>query len=83
MSNSALSNASQPLDILDQVIIVFLVVQWCSRLNRDFVALIVAIRFDFGAQFEHMRLEMLCLKVLVQIFLIIFEHVTNFIGCFA
>lgn len=57
-----LANASQTLNIFDQVIVVVLVIQWCSTLNGDFVAWTIAIRFNLSAQFELERFEVLQLK---------------------
>lgn len=83
MSNSMLSDAGESLDVLDQVIIVFLVVDRVGRLNRNFVTLAVAEHFNFGAQFKHVGLEVLRLKEFVQFFWVMFAQLANFLGCFS
>lgn len=83
MSNSVSANACNPLDVFDQVIIVFLMIDWSCSLNRYLVALVVTPGFGFGSQFEHERFEMLSLQEVVQRFRFIFKHIANFVGCFA
>lgn len=54
----AFTDACQFLNVLDEMVIVFLVVDRRCRLDGDFVARCITVEFNFGAQFEDKLFEM-------------------------
>lgn len=79
----AFTDASQFLDVLDKMVIVFFVVDRQCRLNCDFVARCITVEFDFGSQFEDELFEMRRGEQGFAIGLVVLANFANFLGRFA
>lgn len=78
-----LADASQFLDVLDEILVVLLVVDRRRSLHGDLVARCVAVELNFGAQLEDELLEVLGLEESVAFGLIVLAYFANFLRCFA